>query len=261
MTFQPLLLLLLSGHIIGDFYLQTDNMSKGKQSGNKIERRKWLGWHGVCYALAIAALLFPVIQFSWRLLIIFFAISISHIALDNVKRFIKWKPFIIDQILHIAVILLMWFIFNDKVTMWPYITELNALTFPGVATLNANPYWTLLGVMIILRPVGYLIKSNELWNFGDVVEKDTPHAGRMIGYLERLIVFFLILNNALGTIGFIITAKSVIRFPEIINESDKTEKGKQVEYYLIGTLLSMVCVFVVYALLRLTHSTSTPMGC
>jgi len=263
MTFQPLLFLLLMGHVIGDFYAQTDNMSKGKNSADKRERRKCLAFHGLCYALAMAAILFPVMRFSSTLILIFFAVSISHFILDSVKRFIKWKPFIIDQILHIAVIFLVWVIFNNEITIWAYVTELNSSVFPRISLLSENPYWTLLGVLIILRPVGYLIKSNEIWNFGNIVEtsqdeansnKISPNAGRMIGYLERLIVFFLLLNNALGTIGFVITAKAAIRFPEIINEKDETKKRNHVEYFLIGTLLSMVCTFVVYLLLQLTYN-------
>jgi len=232
MTFHPLLFLLLLGHVIGNFYAQT-----------KTSKEKWFA-HGLRYSLATAVVLFPVVQFSLTLVYIFLAVSILHFILSSVKRFIKWKPFIVEQALHIAAIFLVWIIFNDDIVIWAHVVELNLL--------SENPYWTLLGVLVLLRPVGYLIKSNEVWDFGSTPEKVGPNAGRMIGYLERLIVFFLILNNALGTIGFILAAKAAMRIPEIISAENEIEKRNQVEYFLIGTLLSMICVFVVYLLLRLT---------
>ena len=261
MTFQPLLFLLLLGHVIGDFYAQTDKMAKGKSSANKKTREKWLMCHGLCYAAVMAVVLFLVVQFSLTLVCIWLAVSISHFALDKFKRHIKRKPFIFDQLLHTAVIFFVWIIFNDKTTIWTYVTELNSNIFPRIALLSENPYWTLLAILVILRPVGYLIRSNEIWDFSNIIETDphkiepnkiSPNAGRMIGYLERLIVLFLLLSNAIGTIGFIITAKAAIRFPEIISTPDEEQKRNQVEYFLIGTLLSMVCVFVVYLLLQLT---------
>jgi len=263
MTFYPLLFLLLLGHVVGDFYAQTDEMSKERRSPDKSMRKKWLLRHGVCYAVVMAAVLFPVVQFSLRLVVIFLAVSVSHIVFDYAKRFNKWKPFIIDQILHIAMIILLWVIFNDHIKIWAHVVALHSNVFPIISIMPANPYWVLLGILVIIRPVGCLIKSNEIWDFGSIVGPSqdeatdgnvSPNSGRMIGYLERLIVIFLLLSGALGAIGFVITAKAAIRFSEINKETDKAQQRNQVEYFLIGTLLSMVCAFVVYFLIRMAYS-------
>jgi Trk-type K+ transport system membrane component len=232
MTANPLLFLLLLGHVIGGFYMPAA----------KSPLR-----HGLCYALVMAAVLFPMLRFSPALVLVFTAVCLSHFAIGRLVRLIKYKPFIVGQGLHIAAILLLWLTFNSSTEMWPHAAELYDYVLPRVAALSESPYWTLLGVLVILRPVGHLIRSNEIWDFGS--SKASPNAGRMIGYLERLIVFFLILNGALGTIGFVIAAKAAIRFPEIISEKNEDQKRNQVEYFLIGTLLSMVCVFTVYLLL------------
>ena len=58
--------------------------------------------------------------------------------------------------------------------------------------------------------------------------------GRLIGHLERLIILILFLSNLPAVVGFLITAKSILRYGEIKNEKDKI----LVEYVLIGTLLS-----------------------
>jgi hypothetical protein len=38
------------------------------------------------------------------------------------------------------------------------------------------------------------------------------NAGRIIGYLERALIFLMVMYNQLGAIAFILTAKSIIRF-------------------------------------------------
>jgi len=122
---------------------------------------------------------------------------------------------------------------------------------------------TLLGLLIILKPVGILIEKGEIWDFSK--DKNKPQykiiteiraapdenqkgAGKMIGYLERIIVFFLLINNQFGAIAFVLTAKSVMRFPEI---GKSNNASSLVEFYIIGTLLSMTSVFIVAFLLGL----------
>ncbi|MCL2355821.1 MAG: DUF3307 domain-containing protein [Defluviitaleaceae bacterium] len=288
MTYHPLLFLLLFGHVIGDFYVRSDKSPSGKG----------LARYDLCYALVMGAVLFSVMEFSLALVCIFLAVGISHYFISNpdrVKRFAK-KPFIAGQLLHIAVIFLVWRIFSDNIAMSAHAAELAENIFSRLSLLFDNPYWTLLGVLVILRPVGKLIESNEIWNFKHDAETNSckadqneadqsetepdpakiiPNGGIMIGYLERLIVFFLLLNDAIGTIGFVVTAKAVMRFPEILkgetqknsrvkstnfrarlrlSKSSEAPKNSRAEYFLIGTLLSMVCVFSVYLLLRLTSN-------
>ncbi|HOJ08346.1 MAG TPA: hypothetical protein PKX68_12405, partial [Ignavibacteriaceae bacterium] len=57
---------------------------------------------------------------------------------------------------------------------------------------------------------------------------------RVIGYLERFAILILFLANLPTIVGFLITAKSILRYGEIKNNNDKV----MVEYVLIGTLLS-----------------------
>jgi len=70
----------------------------------------------------------------------------------------------------------------------------------------------------------------------------------MIGYLERTIVFFLLISNQYNAIAFVIAAKSAMRFPEIGKSENKASLA---EFYIIGTLLSMTSVFVIAFLLGL----------
>jgi len=231
-----------------------------------MERKLWLLRHALAYTAAMAVALFVFIEFSWLLAGVFSLMIVSHVVMDFFKYHIdkKWKPFILDQTVHIIIIIAAWYLLRDNVEIRPSIVEFGYNHFDRINVFrinplwNINPYWTVLGILVVMRPVGYLIKSHEIWDFGGMVEPHKPHAGRMIGYLERLIVFFLIINNAVATIGFVVTAKSIIRFSEINKGDDEIKKREQVEYFLIGTLLSLSCVFAVHLLLQLTHSGQTP---
>jgi len=55
--------------------------------------------------------------------------------------------------------------------------------------------------------------------------------GKLIGQLERALIFLLVLIGQPAGIGFLVAAKSILRFKE-------SEEQKLAEYVLIGTLLS-----------------------
>ena len=71
---------------------------------------------------------------------------------------------------------------------------------------------------------------------------DIPNAGKLIGNVERLLTLTLILNNQYEAVGFLIAAKSILRFKE-------SDSGKS-EYVLVGTLLSFGIAVLVGILVR-----------
>lgn len=69
---------------------------------------------------------------------------------------------------------------------------------------------------------------------------DTPkdleqraRVGRRIGTIERWLILLLIVTKNVSSLGLVITAKSIVRYPQL---GDK----EFAEYYLFGTLLSVV---------------------
>lgn len=66
--------------------------------------------------------------------------------------------------------------------------------------------------------------------------------GRIIGVLERWIVIVLLSRGEIGAIGFVFTAKSIVRYHDFT-------KPDFAEYYLIGTLYSVVISLSLNALL------------
>jgi len=76
----------------------------------------------------------------------------------------------------------------------------------------------------------------------------TPNAGRMIGYLERaLILTFLIIEQP-TLIGFVLTIKAIFRYGDI--QGDCNTKMRISEYFIIGTLISVLLTVLVYAIFR-----------
>lgn len=79
------------------------------------------------------------------------------------------------------------------------------------------------------------------------LEEGLDKAGRYIGILERILVLTLVLFNQISAIGFLIAAKSILRY------GDKDIKGarKQTEYVLIGTLMSFSSAIALGLLVRI----------
>ncbi|GAB3018768.1 hypothetical protein GCM10027051_24800 [Niabella terrae] len=69
----------------------------------------------------------------------------------------------------------------------------------------------------------------------DRAEDSLQLAGKYIGMIERLLVFFFVLLNQWSAIGFLIAAKSILRFSDLSRAKDR----KLTEYVIIGTLLSI----------------------
>ena len=248
MNIPPILMLLLLGHVLGDFYFQWDSMAQ-----NKNNQQKWLLVHGGIYMLCMAAILFIGAALSWYWLLVVLVAGIVHLAVDWLKKHISNKKFIIDQLLHITTFVVLWRILGEYLNVHEFVLR-------DFERLQTNIFLVVLGLLWILKPVGVLIEQGDIWDFNKRKDTATPEnnhttptdnqkgAGKMIGYLERVIVFFLLLNGQFAAIGFVLAAKSAIRFPEI-TKSENT--SSLVEFYIIGTLLSMTSVFAIAFLLGL----------
>lgn len=71
--------------------------------------------------------------------------------------------------------------------------------------------------------------------------------GRAIGQLERALIFVFVLIDQFSAIGFLIAAKSVFRFGELRDRSNRMEA----EYIIIGTLISFLWAIAAALLTRL----------
>ena len=85
--------------------------------------------------------------------------------------------------------------------------------------------------------------ADEIWNDQIPGLKD---GGRYIGYLERSLVLLLMLINQPTGIGFLIAAKSILRFGEIKDSQSR----KVAEYIIIGTFMSFGWALLIAVIAR-----------
>lgn len=68
-------------------------------------------------------------------------------------------------------------------------------------------------------------------NEGPIVDERSYQAGRLIGIIERLILFIIVIVGKYEALGFLLAAKGLIRSKEL-------EKHDFAEYFILGTLVS-----------------------
>jgi len=100
--------------------------------------------------------------------------------------------------------------------------------------------------LLIGKPVNVLIKQAlSSYRPQALNQEERGGAGALIGTLERLLMLIFLNLGQYGAIAWVLTAKSIARYSKIAEEKDFAE------YYLSGTLLSMVLVLVVFLLSRI----------
>ncbi|MDM8101494.1 MULTISPECIES: DUF3307 domain-containing protein [Oceanobacillus] len=198
------------------------------------------------------------------LLKIKFVDSLPKSPTDNMK---KLGYFLADQVLHVMMILLTCFLFFHMTIAEMTASLLNLNGSSSLTLLNTALFFVI--IYILATSVsGHIVKfiigslPSEFANFeGELTlknqiaagkEKIQPSAdnrfteeyhyftysaplrsrGKLIGYLERLLVVLLTAAGAYQSIAFIIAAKSIARFKQLNDRN-------WAEYFLLGTLSSI----------------------
>lgn len=212
---------LLLAHLLGDFLLQPNTWVLDKES--KKHNSIYLYIHTLLHGI-LAWIIVGEIKFGWHALLL----ALSHGFIDLLKlRFQKMKTkrnwFVVDQILHLIVILAIASLYQNLTLDY---------------TLFNNQFWILItGILFITKPTSILIRNIiSIWTPESATKKEDSlaNAGNYIGIFERLFVFCFILTGHFEAIGFLLAAKSIFRFGDLKEAKDR----KLTEYVLIGTLLS-----------------------
>jgi hypothetical protein len=243
--------ILITLHVIADFYFQTDKIAKGK-----IISYKGVCRHAIQYALPFTiAILF--ISVNIRLLLCLFLAVLAHFLIDSLKfAFNRIKLFhrltgklgtifLIDQLLHILSIFLIVLLFSSfsiDISLLPLWTKI-------LLMVHLDPFfitrWILI-ILLIMKPANIVFRllfSSFKPDEEDIdgIEEKSQKAGAIIGCLERILIVIFVSVKQYSALGFILTAKSIARYDAIAKDR------KFAEYYLIGTLVSVVYSIVVYA--------------
>lgn len=230
-------IILLICHFLGDFQLQSHSIAQKKSHDIKYLQRH-IGIHSLILIYPLILIIVNKIYLEGILTLV--AILLSHAIIDYWKAYITKKKkvyptflFVIDQLLHISIILLFsQIIFNNQLS-----------SINGFAQNRDLLNWVLLCVLIT-KPANILFKI--AFNKYDLPRKESDitesGAGGLIGNLERLLSVIFLSLNQMSAIGLIYTAKSIARFKQI------EENKRFAEYYLIGTLYSILYSIIAYYL-------------
>ena len=284
-----LLLSLIIAHLIADFYLQTDSMVQDKLKNIKKHIFHHLlvntfvlslTWYLNFQSDSITAIIWPVVFITGT----HFIIDVFKIRLvdqyTNRENLNKLWFFVIDQVLHLLMILIALQLFYNipLVSVLDRFTELLMENGGEVGKLNTIMFLTIiliLGTTVSGHVIRFLLGSlpSQLLTFegkytfkNDLKETDYPKnsngerglseqysymifnkhdlsRGKLIGYIERLLVILLTYYGSYPAIAFIVTAKSIARFKQM-------DDRDWAEYFLLGTLTSMFLGIVFGILLR-----------
>jgi Protein of unknown function (DUF3307) len=240
MLFRTLLAIYLA-HLLADFVLQTDRLVERKR------RRQFSGYllHGLVHyisAVLIFGFFIPGSIFASRTHVVIAALVIVHLLIDLAKIEFTQQGvlldgllvFLADQCLHFATIV---------AAAWLLAPAVPAGSVGALLQKARSLPDAFLAIPVIYAAVvfggGYLIRflthSLAESTGGHSPERTTEqlqNAGLYIGWLERFLVLTALLLQSPLTVGLLVTAKSIARYPEFKSE-------RFAEYFLIGTLLSI----------------------
>jgi len=241
------------GHLLGDFYFQTDSMAENKKKSLGCTVLHCLIYNVVMYIVLVMGTGRFCEYISLALLI-----GTLHMGVDGIKCVVHkvYKPekyqliiFFIDQMIHIVLLYAIACIYTITIDIsW----------LPGISEGIINGlYGYLIMVCVFLfcgKPASVIVSRvfdmipktiQEAQGNGKDKEnngkQEEVKIGSWIGILEREIMLILGLMGEYGAIGFVIAAKSLARHKQF-------DTPAFAEKYLIGTLLSslmaLMCIVV-----------------
>lgn len=254
MTDSSLLLGLVLVHILADFFLQPTDWVQARAA------RHWrcaqLYYHGLIHFGLNLLLLALWYQFSWSALSVSGVIGLalliaaSHLLIDIGKSYFNGlRYFVLDQLLHLLVIVLVW--------LWLADSGSSMLAKLGLALLNKDYLLVLLGYLLLMKPASVLIGLvlTKISAPASSAKQGSPAAGHLIGIAERLLILTLILAGQYSGVGLVVAAKSVLRYNDLRDSHDRA----LTEYILLGSLLSFgITLLVAIAMLSLMTQSIPP---
>lgn len=215
-------LALLAAHLVADFPLQPGWMVRHKR--NPAVLALHVVAVGVVTILAIG---------TWPTSLLLILVT-THLVMDAVKVYVledSLGSFTLDQAVHLLVIVGLAVFFPQTVAQgWWSQLQHDQLTayFVGLCILSGTIASMQVGAIIIRKATAPFTRQ-----IADDIQ-GLENGGAYIGFLERALVMLLILMDQPAGVGFLITAKSILRFGDVKDSSQR----KLTEYIIIGTFMS-----------------------
>jgi len=210
------------GHVLADFVFQSDDIHRGKK------RSEVLVLHVAIVAIA-----------TWIALgvphepLLLALIAGSHAAIDALKTRCGgtgFRGFAFDQAAHLAMIGLGAALFPTAWVAGRWADPALA----GVPGIDRLPEAMALaaGLIVTVWAGDYAVRALMTGVPKPRYSPSIQRGGQLIGRLERLAILMLVLAQEPAAIGFLVAAKSILRFNEIARDRQTSE------YVIIGTLAS-----------------------
>jgi hypothetical protein len=207
---------LLFAHVLADFVFQTNWMV-----ANKARLAGFCAHASVVLATLIAAFgqLDPAL----------FGLAALHMGIDLIKTRLPQglAAFLADQALHLATLAALAL---ARPELWAASPCAGLIALPAIVTLLSGALIATRGgsfaIGLLMAPFAAQIPSEH-------APASLPGAGRLIGILERGLIFALVLFGQAAGVGLLIAAKSILRFGVVKDDRALSE------YVIIGTLASV----------------------
>ena len=226
-------------HLLTDFVLQSGRMVAGKKRGAPLAYAE----HGAIHFFAAALFLgfaIPGLAVRAGFYASILALTMVHLGIDWLKlRLIRSETlddgattFLVDQAVHaLTVLLTAWLI--TRPPFWSLLDKVrwaqSAIEKPLVVSVVY--VGVIFGGGYVIRFLTKPLTKQDMSILGETTN-EMQNAGMYIGWLERFVVLTALVLQSPATVGLILTAKSIARYPEM-------KSVRFAEYFLIGTLLSM----------------------
>lgn len=225
-----LALKIVTAHLVGDYVFQTEWVAEHKRRGSV------LALHALGHAVLLALVAVTEPRDS-RLLLALGLLLVAHVLIDAWTSRRKREgaaPLVLDQLLHAATLAAAIAIARPA--------EGTVLVAAAAAGLRSGRALVLVAGFIASVWMGAVVVGRVVQPFAPHIADDPAgarpglkNAGRVIGIIERGLIFLSILAGLESLVGFVVAAKALLRLP-----GARDPRSRELsEYYLVGTLASV----------------------
>lgn len=236
---------LLLAHLVADFWLQPPKMLEDKKT------KRCLGWGAYAHAAVIGTCSWIAVgeRYFWPLAVL---VCATHFLIDELRLRQKNRyfwPLICDQFAHACVLAFVAYEYGPHWKQFSFLEESWGLLLP---VFSCGFVFLTIPANVLIREFFEFIKEappeRVMFLCNEKGKDDTDdsfrikRAGFVIGILERIMIFVLVYVGCYQAVGFLVTAKSILRY--------RDSTGAKAEYVLVGTLFSVSLAIVVAELLK-----------
>lgn len=251
--FKNYVCILLLAYLLGKFYFKKNNSKKEirlKNCFNEI----------LPYLIITMIIIFPVYSVNTVIVglfsvlchflveifcVLYMMFFMKKARIKKSRQNIERNVFVYNQVLHVLVIIIIAYLAvhnNCILQQQNWVKDI----FDTIPLSEQTILSWLIALLAIHKPANELISrllANYRLSTTENTFKKDNNTGRFIGTVERMICLILISLGQYAAMGLVLTAKSIARYNKI------SEDKEFAEYYLLGTLLSILIVIVVSVIL------------